>query len=315
MPNPFWNAGQRRPRAAWRLLLFLVVVAAVANPLVLLLDQSGDPLLEGSLENACVAAGFLAALAVAARYSERRPLRDFGLPRGGAGALRVAAGFLLGVAPVGVIVLACHLAGWLSLRETAWTSLPSTAFPLALAGQILRYSAGSLFEEIMSRSYLLRMGAELAHAAGAGRRRAVLMAWCATSFLFGGLHLANPEASLQSALNLSLLGLLFGLPMILTGDLSLSIGLHAGWNVAQNCLFGLPNSGKPSVAAILALDVEGPSLWTGGTFGPEGGLLATIVVAAALLAGFASRRRWSGTGGIVLSLAEPPPLARRSDLR
>jgi hypothetical protein len=58
----FWNAEEYRLRALWRLLLYVVVAAAVANPLIIVLDATDNPLLERSLENLLVAVGFLLSL-------------------------------------------------------------------------------------------------------------------------------------------------------------------------------------------------------------------------------------------------------------
>ena len=138
------------------------------------------------------------------------------------------------------------------------------------------------------------------------RRGAVLLAAAATSLLFGLLHLLNPGASLLAVVNLTLLGLLFALPMIVTGRLSLSIGLHMGWNIFQNNVFGLPNGGKPSNTSLLVTQDVGPAIWTGGSFGPEGGLSAFIAVLLGfvLVAGWLRMRKQMPR--LELSLADPP---------
>lgn len=167
-----------------------------------------------------------------------------------------------------------YSAGWLVVRGSIHTSLAATPFLVAFVGQLIRYLSGSFFEELFSRGYLLRTVAEAARGAGMQRAGAVLLAACATALLFGFLHLFNPEASFLSIANLTLLGLLFALPMIVTGRLGLSIGLHMGWNVSQNIVFGLPNSGKLSETALLVSQDVGPAVWTGGDFGTEGGFIA-----------------------------------------
>ena len=62
--------------------------------------------------------------------------------------------------------------------------------------------------------------------------------------------------------------------------------------MVTSVVFGLPNSGKPAQAALLAVTDSGPTLWTGGAFGPEGGLvtLAALVVGAALVLAWLSLR-------------------------
>jgi hypothetical protein len=75
-----------------------------------------------------------------------------------------------------------------------------------------------------------------------------------------------------------LIGLLFGLPYILTGRLGVSIGLHITWNFFQGNVFGLPVSGGGSPLTMLVTIEQGPDLWTGGTFGPEGGLVGIMAM-------------------------------------
>lgn len=105
-----------------------------------------------------------------------------------------------------------------------------------------------------------------------------------TSLVFGLLHLANPDASWLGALNISLLGLVLVVPVIATSSLSVSIGLHMGWNVFQNNVFGAPNSGKPSLVSALVTEADGSVLWSGGAFGPEASLVVTGVLGLGLVA-------------------------------
>lgn len=100
------------------------------------------------------------------------------------------------------------------------------------------------------------------------------------SLLFGFLHANNLNATLTSSLNLALMGLFLGLGFILTGELAIPIGLHIAWNFTQGYVFGFPVSGSNEGLSLLATHQSGPTIWTGGAFGPEGGL---IVVLAALL--------------------------------
>ncbi len=299
-----WKNRKRRVRAMWRLLFFVLLVGVVANPLVLLLDATDNPLLERSLENLAAAIGFLAAFLLTIRLMDRRPLADFGLKVGRSWWADLAMGFLVAGVVVTVFFVVQLLAGWVTVRELGRTSL-AVPFALAFTGQLVRYAAGSFFEELFSRSFLLRMIAESLRDT-LGPRRALIAGWVGTSVLFGGLHAMNPDATLLSTLNLSLIGLFLGWTMVVTGNLALPIGLHLGWNVFQNCVFGFPNGGKESVATILGTESRGPSLWTGGAFGPEGSLLipGILVLGALLLTPWLTRRH----GGVSLreSLAEVP---------
>jgi hypothetical protein len=86
-------------------------------------------------------------------------------------------------------------------------------------------------------------------------------------------------------------GLLFAWAVIRTGRLWLAIGLHFGWNLFEGLVFGFPVSGLATVT-LIQTTVDGPTLWTGGEFGPEAGLVVLPALAAGAVAiGLATRGR------------------------
>ena len=104
-------------------------------------------------------------------------------------------------------------------------------------------------------------------------KTAVLISYLLISVFFGFLHGNNPNATLVSSINVSLIGLFLGLAFILTGELAIPIGLHIAWNFTQGYVFGFPVSGSETHISLIGIHQTGPILWTGGAFGPEGGLI------------------------------------------
>ena len=66
------------------------------------------------------------------------------------------------------------------------------------------------------------------------------------------------------------------------GDLWLPIGLHFGWNWALP-LFGANLSGYGMTVTGLLSRSNASTWWTGGYYGPEGGVFTTAVVIALFL--------------------------------
>jgi hypothetical protein len=77
---------------------------------------------------------------------------------------------------------------------------------------------------------------------------------------------------------------MLGFGYVLSGELAIPIGLHITWNLFQGAVYGFPVSGlEPFGATFLATKQTGPDLWTGGSFGPEAGLLAPVAMLLGVL--------------------------------
>lgn len=129
-----------------------------------------------------------------------------------------------------------------------------------------------------------------------------------SSLFFGLAHALNDQSTLAGVLNLALAGLTFGLGYVLTGQLAIPIGLHISWDFFESAVFGLPVAGNDPIgaASVVGIEQDGPPLWTGGSFGPQGGLLFVgAMVAGALFVALWVRGR-SGRLAVHVRLAEEP---------
>jgi membrane protease YdiL (CAAX protease family) len=61
-----------------------------------------------------------------------------------------------------------------------------------------------------------------------------------------------------------------------TRSLWLPIGLHFGWNFAESGIFGTEVSGNGDTHGLLDASTSGAELITGGEFGPEASVYATL---------------------------------------
>jgi membrane protease YdiL (CAAX protease family) len=120
--------------------------------------------------------------------------------------------------------------------------------------------------------------------------------------VFGVAHLSNAHASLLSVVSTFVGGIVYGAAFVKTGRVWLPFGLHMGWNYAEGRLLGFGVSGGSVWGPFILQHGNGPALWTGGEYGPEGGMLglvAKIIVATLLFAWFriGAGKRAEGVAG------------------
>ncbi len=132
---------------------------------------------------------------------------------------------------------------------------------------------GSAAEEILFRGFGFQT---LLPAFGAAPSVAV----CA--ILFGGLHLMNPNHTWLGIVNTIGFGAVFGYAFLRSRDLWLPIGLHFGWNFTLP-LFGERVSGLTMNVTGYEMSWTAGALWSGGAYGPEASVLATVVVVVLFL--------------------------------
>lgn len=287
----FWNAGESRLRALFRVPVVFVLVVLVA---VLLTTGLGGFRQIVDIPNPVFTSlqfGVLTlALVAIAWFIDKRRRRDMGLALGREWWLDAAAGLLTGLGMVATVVIVLRVAGMATVGGAYQVENPAITIGNSPAEALLYgglfFTGVAIFEELLVRGYLLTNVAEGVSGRAGDKRTAVWVAILATAVVFGALHAANPGGSVVSFLNIVLAGVLLGVAYAATGRLGFPAGLHTTWNFGLGPLFGLPVSGLRTDAAAVPVRVDGPRLLTGGAFGPEGGLvmLAALAVGTGLLA-------------------------------
>ena len=160
-------------------------------------------------------------------------------------------------------------------RTNDWVYWPRVALPLGL-GLLL----AALGEELMFRGYPMRRLAD-----AIGPLPAVLI----LAVLFGFAHARNPNATFFSTVNVALAAVWLSFAFFSAGGMALAWGLHFGWNAGLAILFDAPVSGY--TFAVPAVEyTPGQHAWVdGGAFGPEGGIVTTLVLIAGTLAVIGAR--------------------------
>lgn len=259
-PRGFWSRGWVKTTI---MVVGFAIVMVVSNSIAAALDSPVTALLIGPLMAVLV----LLLYRIAAARIEGRPVTD--LARKGAARqvlIGAAGGFLLFAATIALIAL---FGGY---EITGWGSI---AGALTVVGMMC---AIAVAEEVLFRGVIFRL---IQH------RWGTWLALAVSAILFGLVHLINPGATLWGAIAIAVeAGLMLGAAYVATGSLWLPIGLHVGWNITSVAIFGTIVSGGDAREALVTAITPGPVWLTGGSFGPEGSVIAIVVcsfVTAALL--------------------------------
>jgi hypothetical protein len=119
----------------------------------------------------------------------------------------------------------------------------------------------------------------LTRAEGAGFWQA---AWVTSTF-FGFIHTGNGGENWIGIFGAAFIGLVFCVSVRVTGSAWWAIGCHAAWDWAETYFYGAADSGNVATGHYLTTSPAGAALWSGGTDGPEGSLLAIPIVIVILL--------------------------------
>jgi membrane protease YdiL (CAAX protease family) len=255
-PTPLWLRVLRYPLVRLLLLGFLMLQAlGHSNYYMGLVADS-----PGAKIAVAVGMSLLALIVYAAfgRWVEGRSVSDLALRPA---ARELAIGLAVGAMLYSTCILVLVLAG--IYRIDGLNPLSYLVPGIAMA-----VSAGFL-EELLFRGVLFRIVEEW------------LGSWISivvSSLFFGLAHLMNPEATLSSALFISVeAGLLLAAAYMLTRRLWLGIGFHVGWNYVQTAVYSGAVSGTAVEPGLIRNTIEGPALLSGGSFGVEASIVAFVV--------------------------------------
>lgn len=179
-------------------------------------------------------------------------------------------GFLWGIAGVGATLGAIACFG--GFRITGF-ALSGAALAYYVPLWLIVAFINGLAENLAAMGYPLFRIARLA-----GWVPAILL----VGLLFAAGHLNNPGENPLGIASVFLIGALMATTIWLTGDLWLSVGIHAGAVLAEDLIFSVPDSGVMYTGHMLASRLSGPSWLSGGDAGPEGSALAFPVFAVLL---------------------------------
>ncbi len=190
------------------------------------------------------------------RWLEKRTITEFSLHRIGRSLLL---GLTIGFVLQSLTILVIYLKG--GYEVIAVNPISHILIPLGLS---VSYAIG---EEILFRGVLFRIMEE---------KLGTYIALLISALVFGLLHVLNPGSSLIDAFSIAVqAGLLLGVAYVYSRNLWLPIMVHFSWDFTESAIYGATLSGTTS-QTFISSKIEGVKWLTGGSFGPEGSLQATI---------------------------------------
>jgi len=310
-----WNVQENRFRAGIRMIVTLLVFFLVYRGYLWILNSLGvslfyspkTPLWIFLLAGTVRLFPVVIAILFSGLLIDRRRIKNFGFHFKKAWWIDLLFGFSLGAILMSMIFFVELIFGWVSIGNTIHFISTSSGFTGSILVFLFYFACLGIFEELLSRGYLLKNLAEGFHLKAIGPKASVMISWFLISIIFGLAHIGNPGTTVVSVINLVLLGLTMGAGFILTGELAIPIGLHVSWNVFQGIVFGFPVSGitfPSEIVSLVKTDQHGPEIWTGGSFGPEAGLLglSAAIIGMVLIFVWVAIRRGTRCGETRIAL-------------
>jgi len=169
-------------------------------------------------------------------------------------------GILISLGLVGGMVLLMAALGYYRIDQMG--------SPMIFLEGVFFFGMGAFLQVLAFRLVLFKLSEE------------ILGSWLAfilIAVVFSLVHLGNPDAGLLSTVFFILGDILLAAAFIYTRRLWMVWGIHLGWNLFQDGVFGMPNSGITDLPSWIQPNISGPEWITGGSIGIEMSVIATVL--------------------------------------
>jgi uncharacterized protein len=260
--------GPSELRAGWRLGIFVAIVIALIN----LSNLTVRRLLPGADSTTLFLARevmdfliLLLASGIMGRI-EGRTIADYGLPWRKMFRVQFWQGVVLGFASITGLLVAMRAAGVFYFGSIALHGRDIWKWAIVYAFVFILVA---LREEFRARGYGL-----FTLSAGIGFWSATIL----SAAFFGYSHHGNSGEDWIGLFNAGAFGLLACFLLRRTGNLWMPIGLHVAFDWGETYFYGVADSGQTLPGHLLTSSSSGPAWLSGGTVGPEGSLLCTLLI-------------------------------------
>lgn len=197
---------------------------------------------------------------------EKRNLRSMGFSRDNI-ASSLLKGLALGFGMFAVIVLIGMFIGQYSFEGFDLSSLP-LAIPYILVFIIQPFA-----EEIYTRGWIIPLFA---------KNYSVFLGVLVSVLFFVTGHMGNNGINIVAIINLIIMGVLLAVVFLKTDNIWVCGALHSAWNFTQSYLLGFNVSGFHT-SSLMHFSQTTPNIYNGGVYGPEAGIIATVITLIALI--------------------------------
>ena len=199
------------------------------------------------------------------KFREKRAFSSLGFFKEG-WLKELGRGFLIGAVQFSLVVVLLLVTGTGSLK-LGQLNLQSLIFVVAI---IPFWILQGGTEELVTRGWLFP---------AVSAKSNIFIGILISSALFGALHLFNPGVTVLSIVTIILNGIFACLLMIKYDNMWVLAGMHGAWNFVQGNVYGIQVSGQGANASVFNYTSQTSIDWlSGGAFGAEGSIFATIVL-------------------------------------
>jgi membrane protease YdiL (CAAX protease family) len=196
-------------------------------------------------------------LILTAYYIDRRPLRTFGLAVDRRWVIDLCVGIAIGSAIPALAVGVGLVGGWITVEDPGYALTINYVREIGLA--LLITVSIAITEELVFRGYVLTNAISGLNVRWLSHSVTVATAWGVSAVFFAAEH---PISTFADGVHFLTAGFLLGFAYLLTGDLGLPIGIHAGFNFVADYVFSSTPEQSITVVALIA---EGPGWLVGQT--------------------------------------------------
>lgn len=260
--------GRLELRSGWRLLIFLVIVIACINASnfgVRRLLHGADDVTDFLVREVMDFLVFLFVSRIMGRI-EGRTIGDYGLPWQKMFRVQFWQGALIGFAAISGLLVVMRIFGVFHFEGIALHGFDVGKWAIAWG---LVFILVALREEFRARGYGL-----FTLSMGIGFWPAALL----SAAYFGYSHHGNTGEDWIGLFNAGLFGLLACFLLRRTGNLWMPIGLHTTFDWGETYFYGVADSGHVLPGHLLNCSSSGTAWLSGGSVGPEGSVLCTMLI-------------------------------------